>query len=391
MNHVNIGKILVGLIFGLAILLGLFQRGQSLFGSNTSIVPFGGTSDGSLEDYYNKARELAKEQKQTTEVSFLAVGDIMLSRNVADATRKSGQANLPFSKLDNLFNSVNFAFGNLETPVAQNQGTFGGHSLIFNSPQDYVKELAAANFKIVNLANNHAMDQGLKGMQFTRKFLDDLKIQHIGTGNNLDEAWQPAIIEQNGIKLCFIGASYSSINDNGKTTNDYVARIENTERLKSEINKSKSACNFIVATMHAGTEYVRQPNQSQIDFAHQAIDLGADIVIGAHPHWVQTLEKYNEKYIFYSLGNFIFDQEFSQDTKEGLALKITVSQTSVSNKTISGAAMLDDLQGSKIKAQIQSIELLPVIIENYSTPRLADEKEAKKILQKIGQPETILK
>ena len=79
--------------------------------------------------------------------------------------------------------------------------------------------------------------------------------------------------------------------------------------------------------MHAGTEYTRTPMPQQITFAHAAIDDGADIVIGAHPHWVQTIEKYKGKYIFYSLGNFIFDQAWSQETMEGLTLKITVSKT----------------------------------------------------------------
>jgi hypothetical protein len=149
--------------------------------------------------------------------------------------------------------------------------------------------------------------------------------------------------------------------------------------------------------MHAGTEYTRAPNAAQIAFAHAAIDDGADMVIGSHPHWVQTVEKYKNKYIFYSLGNFIFDQAWSQDTMEGLTLKITLSKigaTPVSpsfSKEGAGGSSLsaDDLQGSRIPAELQSIELIPVIITN-SQPRPATADETKKILEKIGQNETLL-
>ena len=273
------------------------------------------------------------------------------------------------------------------------------------------------NFQIINLANNHAFDQGLAGIDVTRKTLDNLGIAHEGTGDNLDQAGTPAVIESNGIKICFIGASFSSLNDGGKTTNPYVARIGDTANLQSAITSAKSECDFVVVTMHAGTEYTRTPNKAQTTFAHTAIDDGADIVIGAHPHWVQTIEKYcpnapaplplgegaamqraadegsanctNPKYIFYSLGNFIFDQAFSQDTSEGLTLKIKLSKTNTQNPLAPGAASGDDLQGSRITAKLDSIELIPVIIEN-SQPRPATADESKKILQKIGQTESIL-
>lgn len=263
------------------------------------------------------------------------------------------------------------------------------------------------------------MDQGQKGLDYTIEFLDSINLKHIGTGKDLNEAWQPEIVEQNGIKICFIGASYASINDNGKTTNNFVARIEDLENLKSSILSVKSKCNFTVVTMHAGTEYVRKPNQTQTTFARAAVDLGADIVIGAHPHWIQTIEKYKDKYIFYSLGNFIFDQDFSQDTKEGLTLKITISKdgchperlvrhsfndggseeslsitqqsdSSVALGMVNNGACTDEIQGQKTYAKLDQIELIPVIIEN-AQPRPANPKETKKILEKIEQDKNILK
>ncbi len=195
-----------------------------------------------------------------------------------------------------------------------------------------------------------------------------------------------------------MGASYASVNDGGKTTNNYVARIEDLDNLKSAILNLKSKSDFVVVTMHAGTEYTRTPNDAQIKFAHAAIDDGADMVIGSHPHWVQAVEKYEGKYIFYSLGNFIFDQMWSQDTKEGLALKITVSKNGgcppsppLGEMSAGGGqrGCTDDLQGSRIPAKLDSIKLIPVIIQN-SQPRPATADESKKILDKIGQTQNII-
>jgi poly-gamma-glutamate synthesis protein (capsule biosynthesis protein) len=209
-------------------------------------------------------------------------------------------------------------------------------------------------------------------------------------------------METNGIKICFLGASYASSNNDGKTKNDYVTRVEDVDKLKSSILNLKSNCDFITVSMHAGTEYTRTPNQKQIDFAHSAIDFGADLVIGHHPHWIQTIEKYKNKYIFYSLGNFIFDQMWSEETKEGLVLKIQISKHQIPNNSSlpplnlrggEGAippATADDLQGTRIPAKLDKIELIPVIIENYSTPRPANEEETKRILEKINQKEKLL-
>jgi poly-gamma-glutamate synthesis protein (capsule biosynthesis protein) len=236
------------------------------------------------------------------------------------------------------------------------------------------------NFKVLNFANNHAMDMGFNGLKNTHKVLDENGFTRLGTGENLDEAWTPKIYEVKGVKIGFVGACYVSINDgSGAARNDYVARFQDMDRLKKAIEKLKAdGADFIVTTMHAGVEYTRRPHQPQIDFAKNSIDYGADMVIGAHPHWIQTFEQYKGKYIFYSLGNFIFDQTWSRDTQEGLALRISL-QSRKSN-----------IQGNS-KTNVEQIELIPVVIENASTPRPANEQEAQQILKKIGATEKIIK
>ena len=375
-------KIILPLLFALAVLFGLAQRNSDPylgFKSKTVNYQHDSAPDKSLAQYFTEAENYAKTNKPNS-LTFLAAGDIVLSRKVALKIKKSADPLLPFSKMKDLLNSVDFSFANLESPANGTENFNAGETLVFNAPKNYLIGLSKFKFKILNLANNHALDQGQKGLEFTAKYLDENNISHVGTGKNLEDAWQPAVIEQNGIKICFIGASYASINDGGKTVNDYVARIEDVENLKLKIKNSKSRCDFVVATMHAGVEYKRNPNQAQIDFAHTAIDAGADLVIGHHPHWIQTTELYKEKYIFYSLGNFIFDQMWSQDTREGLVLKIQLTKTPTPS-----------LQGTPVPAKLDSIELIPVIIDNYSTPRPTTETESKKKKKKIDLKENILK
>jgi poly-gamma-glutamate synthesis protein (capsule biosynthesis protein) len=451
MSKPTLIKILIALLFALAAALGLLRYAKDPYSPKT--LSYAGVSDGNFEDYINRANNIVSKAPIQSTATFLAVGDIMLSRKVAKAMEENENWLLPYSNFEDTLSKVDFAFGNLESPFNGTEYYNPAETLVFNAPLKAIEGLKLNNFQVLNLANNHAFDQGQKGLRYTENLLDEFNIQHIGTGSTTKEAFKPAVVEQNGIKICFIGTSYASINDSGKTKNDFVARIEDLENLKSAITNLKSQCDFTVASMHAGTEYTYKPNKTQIAFAHAAIDYGADMVIGHHPHWIQTIERYcpkgqgtlplsppggdvtsnvtervtnkanepdeganycsNPKYIFYSLGNFIFDQMWSKETTEGLALKINLSKigchpgnpnaaegypgsSSYNLDAGSGAGMTQgacasDLQGPRTPAALDQIELIPVIIENFSTPRPATPEETKKILQKIGETTALLK
>lgn len=303
---------------------------------------------------------------QISETAFLAVGDIMLSRDVAKLMAKNNKdGGYPFRSIQDLLKSTDFNFGNLESPFS---GTDiqdpDPQTFTFNTPTYALRGLTQNNFQILNLANNHALNQGKNGLIYTKNLLTQNNIKNVGAGSNVDEAWQGKIVEANGIKIGFLGATY------GPESN-YLAQVNDGTLLTESINKLKTESDYIVVTMHAGTEYKREPNWQQFKFARAAIDAGADMIVGAHPHWVQPIEQYKGKYIFYSLGNFVFDQSWSQDTKEGLTLKITLTKT--------------DLQ-----TMLKQVELIPIVIES-TQPRVANELEAQSILKKINADGTILK
>ncbi len=314
----------------------------------------------------NPTGNLPLAPERLKEISIIAVGDILLSRQVGKKIDQSENPNLPFEKLQATLSGADLTFGNLECPLDSGSNPIR-EGLIFRCLTKYVPGLVTAGFDVLSTANNHAMDQGLDNLKFTREYLRSQNILPIGSAASLDEAWQPQILQRNGTKFAFLAASYASINDNGKTTNDYVARIEDLEHLKASILKLKSQADFIIVNMHAGTEYTSHPNQKQIAFAHAAIDAGADVVIGQHPHWIQDIEIYQNKPIFYSLGNFVFDQMWSQETREGLVVRLAISDK-----------------------RLEKAELIPVIIENYCCPRLASDEEKTKILKEINQTDEII-
>jgi poly-gamma-glutamate synthesis protein (capsule biosynthesis protein) len=301
----------------------------------------------------------------TTTIFF--AGDIMLSRNVAGHMIDTNDYTLPFIKVADEIKKADIASANLESPFNTTGRYFVENSLVFNADPKSVEGLKLAGFDILATANNHAFDQGQTGLDYTIDWLTSNNILTTGTVHSKLEMPDP-IIKHNDILFGFLSYSYTALNDGGKSTSRYIKDFNNLVGLEQDILDMKGhTADVVIVNMHAGIEYKRTPSQSQIDFAHAAIDAGADLVIGHHPHWIQTIEQYKGKYIFYSLGNFVFDQMWSQDTREGLTVLVTYENQ-----------------------EIKKIELKPVIIDDYCCPRWANEEETKNILQKINLTSTIL-
>ncbi len=378
MNKKSLAVWIAAALLALAALLGLSRRGDNPFTLGVAHAPEARSASGGVT---GGGRAALREHAPTTaSVTFLHVGDIMLSRNVAATVKKAGDPFLPFSKLQDLLASTDFNVGNLESPISGTDFFPATGSMVFNAPRFTLPGLVRYNFGVLNLANNHALDQGPAGVSTTIAYLDEHGIDHTGVGENLEQAWAPALTEAGGIRIAFVGASYASVNDGGRARNRYVARTEDTDRLNSAVAAARRAADFVVVTFHAGTEYTTNPNPDQVAFARAAVNAGADLVVGHHPHWVQTIERYRGRYIFYSLGNFIFDQMFSAETRQGLAIKVTVT------KPLSAVGLPDPSRGAKLAG----IELVPLTIDNYSTPRLASSSEAAVLFSRIGEATTSL-
>ena len=300
--------------------------------------------------------------QSSEEVSLVAVGDISYSRGVERIVRKQNNINYPFLKIKDYLKNADLVFGNLETPITQGL-EIPDFEMIFRSNPGTEQALKQTGFPILSLANNHTPDFGEKGLKDTFNFLENAGIKYVGAGQNEQEACQPVYIEKKGIKFAFL-----AYNDTDVVPVNYEASINRAgtafmriDKMTEAVKEAKRKVDIVIVSMHAGIEYAEKPNNSQISFAHAAIDAGADLVIGHHPHVVQTMEKYKGRYIFYSLGNFVFDQPQSEETKEGLTIKIYFA-----------------------KNGINKISLLPVVMENLAQPRMANKNETDKILQRLN-------
>ncbi len=298
-----------------------------------------------------------------TTTIFLA-GDIMLSRNVADRMIKANNYNLPFEKTADVSKSADIAFANLESPFLD-KPPYAQQGLVFKVEPQAVAGLIFAGFDILSTANNHAYDQGTKGLDFTIDTLINNGIIPTGTRKTTGDEPLP-VIKKNDILYGFLSYSYTAKNDGGKSTSPYINDYNDLTKLKQDILSLKGhTADVMIVNMHAGVEYTRTPTAQQIAFAHTAIDAGADLVVGEHSHWVQTVEQYKGKWILYGLGNFVFDQMWSTETRQGLTALVTY-------------------ENKDTGPTITNIELKPVIIDDFCCVRFADPTESSAILGNIG-------
>ena len=261
-------------------------------------------------------------------ISVVLVGDIMLDRGVEYMIKTEGKGDFkfPFLKIADYLNKANILFGNLEGPVSD-KGIKVGSIYSFRAEPEVIEGLTFAGFNLISLANNHAFDYGREALEDCLARLSKAQISYVGTGFNEAEAFSPVIKEVKGVKIGFL--AYTNLGpETWKATerNSGIAWVseKDMEKIKENIKSAKEKVDILIVSLHAGEEYAAEPTQFQIEFSKAAIDAGADLVIGHHPHVVQKSEKYKDKWIFYSLGNFVFDQNFSEETMEGQMVKILI-------------------------------------------------------------------
>ncbi len=263
-----------------------------------------------------------EEREEKKELHILVAGDIMLDRYIRKQINSYGSAenfvNNFLPSLREMNSKYDYVMANLEGPITENKskslnddGTYG-RDLIFTFPTSGVEILKLLNIKVVSLANNHTDNFYRKGYEDTKKFLGIGGIKYFGNPYNEKENLSQKICEKD---ICITYVGYHQF------TKDNAVEI-----VSDEIKRVRDDTDFIIVMPHWGEEYEKLSNQKQKNLAHASIDAGADMVIGSHPHVVQESEIYKNKNIYYSLGNYIFDQWFSDGVKNGLVLDIIFSK-----------------------------------------------------------------
>ncbi|MFA6386498.1 MAG: CapA family protein [Candidatus Paceibacterota bacterium] len=272
-------------------------------------------------------KELEIIQKNPTskvnKTTLIFVGDMMFDRGVKTSVNNNfgGDYNKLFDNIKELKNA-DILFGNLEGPVSDVGNNVGSiYSFRMNpSALDAIKNVG---FDIVSFANNHVGDWNVNAFKDTLTRLDNAEILKTGAGINKEDSEKPVIIDKNGVKFGFIGFSDVGPAWMEAKIDSPGILLASDKRLPLIIQNAKRECDVLIISIHWGDEYKTVHNARQEILAKIAIDSGADMVIGHHPHVIEDVEIYKNKPIVYSLGNFIFDQYFSKNTMRGMLFSAT--------------------------------------------------------------------
>lgn len=255
----------------------------------------------------------------------------MLSRSVQDYLDQYGY-DYPYEDVREIFLNDDLTIGNLECPITDNENSADKTKrFIFRADKENAAALKRAGFDCLSLANNHTMDYLSGGLEDTMMYLKNNGVAFVGAANN-SSSDSSFLFEKNGIKVGVL--AYSMFPPEGffynkdKPTIQYISH-KDSSRLKEALTALD--CDFKMVYFHWGTEYQPYKSDSQEFMAKKAIDLGADLVVGTHPHVRQEPEFYHGRYIYYSLGNFIFDRQIHPGTDEGVILQVTVNKNGILN------------------------------------------------------------
>ncbi|WP_219836034.1 CapA family protein [Paenibacillus sp. R14(2021)] len=274
-----------------------------------------GGSGGHSEEEQPSGGAIAPSGEKQVKLSF--AGDILLAASVEKLMLKNG-FEYPYAKVLKFLNKADFMAANLETPVTLRGTPAADKQYVYKSSPDALPALKESGIDLVNLANNHSMDQGEEGLLDTIDYLNKAGLANMGAGRDDIEAYKPVIVKANGISVAYIGLSRVIPTGSWKAGKAHPGLAESYDptRAVAAIKQAKEQADLVVVMVHWGTELSDSPNPDQTRLGHTYVDAGADLVIGSHPHVLQGMESYKGKWIAYSLGNFIFAGMPNEKTKD---------------------------------------------------------------------------
>ena len=305
--------------------------------------------------------------------TLFAGGDIMLDRGVYETLRVKGKgADFPFDggtaditgrtccsafgwkvpttrrtgnagAFRELIKGADIAIANFENPAPDNP-RWHTKGTVFSADPTLIDGLANAGIDYVSLANNHIRDAGGQGLLQTIENIEQRGIKVSGAGKDLAAARRPAIMEAGGVKVAIL--AYDAIAGKYHATATRIGSAPLQARLvKADVAAARKAgADIVIVFPHWGTEYDPTPFASQQKLARMIIDAGADMIIGNHAHWAAAMEVYQGKPIWYALGNFVFDQTWSEPTMEGITLELTFRGKELAQVRIRPHIILDKAQ-----------------------------------------------
>jgi poly-gamma-glutamate synthesis protein (capsule biosynthesis protein) len=313
----------------------------------------------SFSSAYARADETAPKDEQ---LIVAAVGDLMLGNRTEPFLKEFGPA-YPFNDVMPFFNKADVVVGNLESPISLRGTAVENKKFTLRAGPVAAQALKSAGFRVVTLANNHTMDFGPLALQDTLAALDENGILYTGAGMDLVDARAPALLRIKGRTLAFLAYSLTFPLEFFASARRPGTAPGYADFVKADIEAIRPQADLVIVSFHWGAELMIAAKDYQVELGRQAIDWGADLVLGHHPHVLQELEVYKGRLIAYSLGNFVFGSE--------------------SNRTNSSMILLLTFQGNRLAR----VEAVPLDVNNYRVkyrPRVLTGRPATEALDDHG-------
>jgi poly-gamma-glutamate capsule biosynthesis protein CapA/YwtB (metallophosphatase superfamily) len=290
-------------------------------------------------------------------MTILAVGDIMAHVGQLKAAKRGGSYGFTesFAAVKPAIESADLAVGNLETTISNRR--YSGYPA-FKSPPAFADAIKWAGFDALTTANNHSLDGGARGVNYTTAYLDALGLAHFGTNNPA-----PVVVEHDGIKVAFASYTYST-NGIRSPFATAVNRI-NLARIRADVQAVRPSVDLVIVFMHWGREYSTSVESSTRSQARYIVDSGADMVLGSHPHVVRPVENYGGHFIVYSMGNFLSGQS---KRLTDLGAMVTVKATKDASGTVISDLRVRPTYRDRSSGKGRSTYRTVIIAEQLASP-----------------------
>lgn len=328
------------LIFLLILLMGMTGCQFSKQGQEDE-PPAVTDEEGTEQTTQEQEEEEEPPQPVVTSATVAAIGDVLIHQSIyRDA--KTGDT----YDFDKMFTEVTPYLQAADITIANQESMIGGAEMglstypQFNSPFEVGDALKHAGVDVVSIANNHTLDRGEEAIMNATNHWDALGIPYVGAYKSAEDRAKIRTLERNDITFSFLSYTYGTNGIPVPEGKPYLVNLIDKEQIKADIASAKQQSDVIVVSLHFGNEYERLPNEQQKELVQFVADQGAHLIIGHHPHVLQTMEyvqsaEGHEAFVIYSLGNFLAAQEAKDDQyrRIGGILQVEVEKTESENES----------------------------------------------------------